>query len=379
MSGSQSVPPPSPVQDSTSAASGGWGGLRGWQKIGAGVAAVAVATGLAMFPGGDSVDERQQQKPPAPQRAEPFQEPASSPVLTTAAAPLSTEVPRPGVATSTRRRPPPPISIAAYVDPQAAQVSPGEGRGPGAPVAQREPASSVPGQPLQVGSAGGGSDAGAVPAASLPLSRATRMRNPDYVIAAGTQIPCLPVEAINSAIPGFTTCRVPEWVRGTTQRRGVLPPGTLIFGQMRTGLSQGQRRLGVLYTRIQTAGDNFTVALQAPAADAMGRAGLSGDVETFFWDQVGAVALYSLIQGIPNALQAGISAAAGNNGTSNFFQFGGAGQSLAGTALQHQLNRTPELQRDQALPSVVFVGQDLDFHDVCRERAAAGSLACPLM
>ena len=220
-------------------------------------------------------------------------------------------------------------------------------------------------------------------ATALPTSRATLVRNRDFLIEAGEVIPCLPIDAQNSARPGFTACRVPEWYRGSSQRRGLLPPGTRIFGQIRNGVAQGEVRLGVLYTQIQTP--RFKVTLAAPGADAMGRAGLDGDVQTFFWDRAGAVALFALMDTAIGAGQAAGTAAlsravtGGNGSVLNFGSIGGQAQGLASQEMASRINRPPVVTRDQAMPMTVTVGQDLDFTDACKQAMRVDPMACPLL
>ena len=215
----------------------------------------------------------------------------------------------------------------------------------------------------------------------LPASKAVMVRHADYTIRPGDPIQCIPQDAQNSGLPGFTRCRVPEWVRGGTQRRGLIPPGTIIFGQIRQGIAQGQQRLGVLFTSIE--GPRFKVALSAPGGDAMGRAGLEGDVQTFFWDKAGAVALYSLLDaGIgagQNLASSALSRATyGNNGTT--LNLGGQAQGLASQEMANRTNRPPVITRDQGLPVLITVGQDLEFYDVCKKlREAGDNMACPIL
>jgi type IV secretion system protein VirB10 len=211
--------------------------------------------------------------------------------------------------------------------------------------------------------------------------------NPEYMIYANAKIPCLPVETYNSALGGFVECRVPEWVRGDTLTRGLLPPGTRVLGQIRGGMAQGQPRLGVLYSRIITSGDRMTIRMSGLGADAQGRSGLDADIETFFWETAGAVGLYSLIQAtttaIPLALQALLQQ--GNNNTfvglGSGFSGGGSGgsQGLANRLLADRLNKQPQAERDWAMPMFVTVGQDLDFYDVCKRRQRVNQMACPVI
>ena len=209
-------------------------------------------------------------------------------------------------------------------------------------------------------------------------SDATLVRHPSYVIRAGAIISCLPIPAIDSSRPGYTTCRVPEWFRSSDERRGLLPPGTLIFGHIASGITDGQRRLGVVYTKIETP--EFNLQLHAPGADEMGRAGLDGDVHTFFWQKAGAVAVYALMDAAVGVGQNLATSALSNTfaGGGTTLNFGNQSESLASQEMQHTLNRPPILTRDQALPMTVTVGQDLDFSKACQLAMTVNLMACPL-
>jgi type IV secretion system protein VirB10 len=183
----------------------------------------------------------------------------------------------------------------------------------------------------------------------LPTSYATIVEHPDFVIRAGDVIPCLPVDAQNSSRPSFTTCRIPTWFRSSNQRRGLLPPSSRMFGQIRSGLQAGEERLGILYTLIQTP--RFNMPIAAPAGDAMGRGGVDGDVHTFFWDRAGAVALYALFDmatgvGQNLATQSLSQSLGGNNGTN--LNITGQSQTLASKEFDATINKPPVLTRDQA-------------------------------
>lgn len=215
-----------------------------------------------------------------------------------------------------------------------------------------------------------------------PTSHGSLVKHPDFLIRPGTVIPCLPVGHQNSEKPGFEMCNVPVWFRGTNLRRGLLPPHTLLFGHMQAGLQGGEQRLGIVYTLIETPW--FNMPLASPAGDPLGAAGLDKtEVQTFFWDRAGAVALYSLMDagvGIGQSLAASAVSRAfsGNNGTSVNLNTGAQTQSLAGKEFDSTINRPPIGTRAPALPVTVTVGQDLDFYDICMKAMRVDPMACPL-
>ncbi len=373
----------------------GWRGMSGWAKVGAGGFCVAALAAVVILPGLGGSGGRPKEDPArtadaANVKLEPF-DPAARPSKAGGSLPVGGQatpgrvhrLPAPLEIGSYVVTPPPavahaPAARAAYASPQGAPQGGSGAEGGVSPVVY--PGAAVPPLPPPTTDNLDGQTSGAT---MLQASTAGILRHPDFTITAGAKIPCLPVEAADSSLGGFYSCRVPEWVRGTTETRGLLPPGTLIFGKVQQGLEQGQERLGIIYTRIETAGDHVVIRLAAPAADAIGRPGVDGDLHTFFWDRLGAVALYSLLEGVQNGITQGVSSGLNSLGGGNntFLNFGGVGggggQSLAQAEFQHQLQRKPVLRRDQALPQDVSVGQDLDFYAACQTRMRVNPMACP--
>ena len=374
----ETVPATAPAAET---AAGGWDGMRGGVKLLLGGAVVAGVVAAVVLPGmGQRQPQQLQgQEPRPPARINDYEPPPSRDMVQDVANKLGLK-PLTDLATGTgtpvRRRVP--TEMALY----APATQPGTGasssRAAGGEMLRGEPGAGTygadPDDRLAAQLSG---------ATALPTSRATLVRNRDFLIEAGEVIPCLPIDAQNSGRPGFTACRVPEWYRSSSQRRGLLPPGTRIFGQIRNGVAQGEVRLGVLYTQIQTP--RFRMTLAAPGADALGRAGLDGDVQTFFWDRAGAVALYALIDTAIGAGQAAGTAAlsravtGGNGSVLNFGSIGGQVQGLASQEMASRINRPPVVTRDQAMPMTVTVGQDLDFTDACKQAMRVDPMACPLL
>lgn len=374
------------VQNNVSPAARGWGGLPWWGKIAVVSGLLAVTFAAFIIPDllGRSVAEEPDRERRTPQRAEPFRQPVApdDPVTGSASGGGQREEPR------RRRAIPPPIAISSFAPPPAtSRTAQDDVRGARGGMADGETGagSGAPG-----GMGGGGGDSSRTSLAgqmtgrmNMPTMQGRFLRDSDFIITSHTAIPCRAVGAINSALGGLVTCTTAEWIRGTTQRRGILPPGSIIKGQIRDGMSQGQERLGVLYTQIETSGDRYQINLTGLAADEMGRNGLTGDVRTFFWETAGAVALYALIDGGTNLLsgvgQSAANRALGTERSGGGVNFSAGGENLAGQALRHRLNREPELERAPALPQFVVLAGDLDFAAVCRDRARFNQNACPEM
>ncbi|WP_342366469.1 type IV secretion system protein VirB10 [Sphingomonas sp. CFBP 13706] len=192
-------------------------------------------------------------------------------------------------------------------------------------------------------------------ASSIGESRATMMPNRNYLITAGTLIPCILQTAMNSTQPGYTSCIVPRDVFSENGRVVLLEKGTKVLGQYQGGLQQGQNRLFVVWTRATTP-RGVAIELGSPASDALGRAGMAGGVDTFFWARFGGAVMLSLIDA---AGQAGSNAVA-SSGSYNVSQPSNA----AGQSLQQSQNIRPVLKKNQGEEVGIFVAKDFNFADV---------------
>jgi type IV secretion system protein VirB10 len=190
-------------------------------------------------------------------------------------------------------------------------------------------------------------------------AKAALMRNPSLTIPAGTVIPCTLQTAINSQLVGFVDCVLPEEVRSATGTVTLLDRGTQIFGEIKSGLKQGQDRLFILWVRARTP-QNVVIALSSPAADELGRAGVPGAIDNHFWQRFGAAILFSVVGYGPELASNALQQGSGNN----YIQFLAPQQQLANTVLQAQINIPPTLEKNQGDSVSIFVARDLDFSGV---------------
>lgn len=199
-------------------------------------------------------------------------------------------------------------------------------------------------------------------------TKATMLPHPDFLLTEGTVIPCTLQTAIDSELPGFVKCVIPQDIRGTTGNVVLLDKGTQVIGEIQRGLLYGQDRIFVLWTRAETP-QHAVIALDSPGTDALGRSGLPGTVDDHFWKRFGSAIMLSVVQG---GLQAGsaLAASAGHGSTNSVVlnSFSGNGQQLADTALQASLNVPPTLEKNQGDNVAIFVARDLDFSDIYKLR-----------
>lgn len=206
------------------------------------------------------------------------------------------------------------------------------------------------------GQEGGDNLASRMQTTQLSGVRANVLRNQPYLLTTGTLVPCVLQTAMNSTLPGFVTCIIPQDIQGKTGLT-LLDRGTKVVGQFQGGIRQGVERMFVMWTRAETP-QGVVVNLDSPASDPLGRSGLSGAVDRHFWQRFGGALLLSVVDG---ALQAGQQAVA-KEGTVTI-NTGSQGQVVA-DSLRGANNIPPTVTKNQGELVSIFVARDLDFSTV---------------
>lgn len=184
--------------------------------------------------------------------------------------------------------------------------------------------------------------------------RAGLLANRNFLIAAGTVIPCVLQTAMDSTLPGLTSCVVPRSVLSDNGRIVLLEKGTRVLGEYQGGLQQGQNRIFIVWNRAITP-RGVTIDFGSPAADQLGRAGMGGQVETFFLKRFGGALLLSIVGDLGSAASDRLS---GANETSR------APSQAAGIALQNDLRIQPRLRAPQGAEMTIIAARDVDFSSV---------------
>ena len=197
----------------------------------------------------------------------------------------------------------------------------------------------------------------------LEGTKATVLPHPELTLTMGTLIPCVLQTAMDSSAPGIVTCVTQQDVLGSTGSVVLMEKGTKIVGEYSSQMHQGQDRMFVLWNRAETP-NHVVITLGSPAADALGRGGFDGEVDTHFWERFGGALMLTFVDG---AFGAATSVASQHGGT--FLNFG-SGQGAATEALQNTINIPPTLRKNQGEVVAVMAARDLDFSDVYSLRLA---------
>lgn len=175
-------------------------------------------------------------------------------------------------------------------------------------------------------------------------------------IIQGEVIPAVLDTALNSDLPGYARATVTRDVRGFDGSRILVPQGSRLIGQYRSGVALGQSRAFLIWTRLIRP-DGASIELAAPATDGLGRGGLTGEVDNHFFERFGNGILLSL-------LNIGGAAITDSGDTNIVIAQGQSGRDGAGSGSGSGTNIGPTVKVPQGTPVRVFVNQDLDFSQV---------------
>ena len=203
--------------------------------------------------------------------------------------------------------------------------------------------------------------------ASSTASRPYMLPDPTLMMTRGKLIPCTVLPAIDTTLPGIVTCVTGEDVTGADNKVSLMDRGTICTGRQGGGVTQGQRRLGIIWQRCETP-QHVMVPLDSGAADFLGRPGIPGQVDNHFWDRFGAAIALSLITDIGPYLIA--TRQSGNNNTTVSFPPITGPKDVMSEVLKSTVNIAPTITRPQAAQVLIYLAGDVDFRDVYQlERA----------
>jgi type IV secretory pathway VirB10-like protein len=183
-------------------------------------------------------------------------------------------------------------------------------------------------------------------------ARATRITNGGDMVPQGAVVAAVLETAIDSDLPGYVRAVVSRDVAGFDGRKILIPRGSRLIGQYKSGLAAGQSRAFVVWQRLIRP-DGVSVQLGSPGTDTLGRAGLTGKVDSHFLKRFGSAMLLSVIDAGLGRLQ--------NRGANVIVQSANDARSVASTALERDINIPPTVKVPQGTPIRIFIARDLDF------------------
>lgn len=221
-----------------------------------------------------------------------------------------------------------------------------------------------------------GPSMGAAPAGDLSTllhpsvtaaARAELLPAQRLLLPKGAFIDCTLETAIDSTLPGMTTCVMATDAFGVDGNVVLLERGTKLVGETRGQVQQGSARVFVLWTEARTPA-GVVVPLASPGADELGRSGLPGEVNRHFWERFGAALLISVIDGAVST-----ASQSSRSGEGTVIVDPSASQGVMTEVLKGTVNIPPTVVKHNGDRIQVLVARDLDFRSVYELRSVAPS------
>jgi type IV secretion system protein VirB10 len=167
---------------------------------------------------------------------------------------------------------------------------------------------------------------------------------------------------LESDLPGLATCVLSQNIFSDNGKVLLLERGSQAVGEYGANMAQGQRRIFVLWTRIETP-SGVVINLDSPGADELGTSGLAGRVNNHWWERLGAATLLTLVQDA-----VGYETAKASNGNAGSYAVlqntAQSSNNMADLVLQSTIGIKPTLYKNQGDRATIFVARDLDFGSV---------------
>lgn len=194
--------------------------------------------------------------------------------------------------------------------------------------------------------------------------RAQKLPNRSLVVTKGTTLGVVHLDtAVSTEQPGMLIGTLARDVRSADGQVVLMTAGSRLTGEYHSGVEIGDESIFVLWTRFEDLQTGVVINLDSPGTDALGRAGLSGNIDTKFWTRFGAAIMFSGLSDIPAWLN---SRRAGNSGTTvnAFPNTTTAATDSVKSVLEIYKNVRPTLRQNQGADVSIILARDLDFRSV---------------
>ncbi|MFP1910450.1 VirB10/TraB/TrbI family type IV secretion system protein [Lonsdalea quercina] len=193
--------------------------------------------------------------------------------------------------------------------------------------------------------------------------------DPNLYLPVDRYIPCSMMRRFVSDVGGRISCLIGEDVYSANHYVKLLPAGTVAREFYRTGtLQHGRSRMFVIWTELRTPEPG---SLQIPLIDTeatgpLGEAGISGWIDTHFWERFGNALMLSTVQDV--AAAASDSAPGKDRNTDYTENTRAAASEMAKTALENSINIPPTMYLNQGDVIGIMTGTDIDFSSIYQLR-----------
>jgi type IV secretion system protein VirB10 len=196
----------------------------------------------------------------------------------------------------------------------------------------------------------------------LEAAMAGKLGDRHYLLTQGSMIDCVLETRMITTQPGMTACYTTRDIYSANGRVVLLDRGSKVIGHYQGGITQGQARIFVLWSRIETP-KGIIINLDSPGTGSLGEGGVGGYVDTHFWERFGGAILLSLVDDFSDVATQRM-ANSNNKNQPTFSSTTNNAQTMAAEALKNSINIPPTLYKNQGERISIFVARDLDFRSV---------------
>jgi type IV secretion system protein VirB10 len=238
----------------------------------------------------------------------------------------------------------------------ALMLSAGVGRGS----AGGEAAPPRRGSSGESGNRGEGALAGMLTPTTISADYAMMLPDRNYLLTKGNSIECVLQRRLVSTVAGTTACITNRNVYSSNGNVLLIERGSRLVAEYRSSLKQGEERIFVLWSRIETP-HGVIINVDSPGMDALGGGGIPGHVDTHFWERFGGAVMLSVVD-----MSMEVAKERAKRTTGDTTNYGGSEQysEVASEALRNSINIPPTLYVNQGDRIMVDVVRDLDFSTV---------------
>jgi type IV secretion system protein VirB10 len=195
-------------------------------------------------------------------------------------------------------------------------------------------------------------------ASPVPAVAARVLPTQRLLLPKGAFIDCTLETAIDSTLPGMTTCVMATDTFSADGSVVLLERGTKLVGETRGQVRAGAARIFVLWTEARSP-HGVVVPLASPGTDELGRSGLPGEVDRHFFERFGAAILVSVIDGV---VQAAVQSQQQNDGA--VVVSPSSSSQVMTEILRSTISISPTVRKPQGDRIQILVARDLDFRPV---------------
>jgi|WetSurSiteA1Bulk_404760.scaffolds.fasta_scaffold00266_12 type IV secretion system protein VirB10 len=195
---------------------------------------------------------------------------------------------------------------------------------------------------------------------------ASKLPNRNLLITKGATLGCVLETALDSSLSGLATCRLTRDVYSDNGAVILLDKGSQVIGEYQGGMKQGQKRLFLLWSRVETP-NGAIINIDSPSTDPVGRTGVDGWVDNHFAERFGAAILVTIMQDVMSAgtsyLQ-GLGNSGGSSTTTNISSSPQAATAVVTGILNQSAQIPPTLNKNQGDEIQIMIARDLDFSTI---------------